>query len=144
MSQQRLESNSALVTGEGIHFGLDVHISGFQNYLQIHIFQLVYFFLSEQNYLFLVFMFRLFMISIHFIETSIRQKGDEQVFIKFTLIFLINATSRLLILENSTLHKTKMHPAVDFITKLSIFLQKLMKIFLTVILSYKSLFQLKS
>ena len=29
---------------------------------------------------------------------------------------------------------------IDFITKLSIFLQNLMKIFLTVILSYKSLF----
>ena len=43
----------------------------------------------------------------------------------------------------------KFHPAqnknppctfIDFITKLSIFLQNLMKIFLTVILSYKSLF----
>ena len=43
----------------------------------------------------------------------------------------------------------KFHPAqnkhplstfIDFITKLSIFLQNLIKIFLTVILSYKSLF----
>ena len=50
-----------------------------------------------------------------------------------TLISLINVTSRL---------QNKNPPCtfIDFITKLLIFLQNLMKIFLTVILSYKSLF----
>ena len=55
-----------------------------------------------------------------------------------TLISLINVTSRLPILKNSILHKTKIHPA-HLLISLQNFLQNLMKIFLTVILSYKSL-----
>ena len=53
-----------------------------------------------------------------------------------TLICLINVTSRLPILENSTLHKTKIH---RLLISSQNFLQNLIKIFLKVILSYKSL-----